>query len=115
MESAPVRMTVKWRVPAGEALSITTALQTLMQHTRAAQGCSGCSFSTEMDALVVIHYLETWKTEADLRRQLRSDRFASLAELIEHATERPLIEFSLPDGLRGIEYAEEVRGMDEVH
>jgi len=68
-----------------------------------------------MDALVVIHYLETWKTEADLRRQLRSDRFASLAELIEHATERPLIEFSLPDGLRGIEYAEEVRGMDEVH
>jgi quinol monooxygenase YgiN len=115
MESTPVRMTVKWRVPAGEALSITTALQTLMQHTRAAQGCSGCSFSTEMDALVVIHYLETWKTEGDLRRQLRSDRFASLAELIERATERPLIEFSLPDGLRGIEYAQEVRRMDEVH
>src|SRR5262245_39637346 len=109
MESVPVRMTVKWRVPAGEALSIPTALQPLMQHTRAAQGCLGCSFSTDMDALVVIHYLETWKTESDLRRQLRSDRFASLAELIERATERPVIEFALPDGPRGIEYAEEVR------
>jgi quinol monooxygenase YgiN len=115
MESAPVRMTVKWRVPAGEAQSITAALQELMQHTRAAQGCSGCSFSTDMDALVVIRYLETWRSELDLRRQLRSDRFAILAELIERATERPVIEFTLPGGPRGIEYAEEARRSDEVH
>jgi len=115
MASAPVRMSVKWRVPAGEAQSITAALQTLMQHTRAAQGCSGCSFSTDMDALVLIHYLETWRSEVDLQRQLRSDRFANLAELIERATERPVIEFSLPYGRRGIEYAEEVRRLGEVH
>ena len=51
----------------------------------------------------------------DLRRQLRSDRFAVLAELIERATERPVIEFTLPSGLRGIEYAEEARRSDEVH
>ena len=65
--------------------------------------------------MVVIRYLETWASEFDLRRQLRSDRFANLAELIERATERPDIEFLLPDGPRGLEYAEEARGSGEVH
>jgi quinol monooxygenase YgiN len=109
MESVPVRMTVRWRVPAGEAQSITTALQSLMLQTRAAPGCAGCSVSTEMGALVVIQYRETWKTETDMRRQVRSDRFSALAELIERATEHPEIEFMLSDGRHGLEYAEEVR------
>jgi quinol monooxygenase YgiN len=109
MESAPVGMKVKWRVPAGEAQSITATLQSLMLQTRAAPGCTGCSVSTEMGALVVIQYLEKWKTETDLRRQVRSNRFSVLAELIERATEHPEIEFTLPDGPRGLDYAEEVR------
>jgi hypothetical protein len=62
-----------------------------------------------MGALVIIQYSETWKTETDLRRQVRSDRFSVLAELIERATEHPDIEFTLPDGRHGLEYAEEVR------
>jgi quinol monooxygenase YgiN len=109
MESAPVRMTVQWRVPAGEAQSITAALQALMLQTRSASGCAGCSVSTEMGALVVIQYVENWKSETDLRRQIRSHRFSALAELIEHATENPVVEFLLPAGSRGLEYAEEVR------
>jgi quinol monooxygenase YgiN len=109
MESVPVCMTVRWRVPAGEAQSITATLQSLMLKTRAAPGCAGCSVSTDMGALVMIQYIENWKTETDLRRQVRSDRFSALAELIEHATEHPAIEFTLPGGPRGIDYAEEVR------
>jgi hypothetical protein len=62
-----------------------------------------------MGAQVVIQYVENWKSETDLRRQVRSDRFSALAELIERATEHPMIEFALPGGLRGIDYAEEVR------
>ena len=109
MESPSVWMTVQWRVPAGEAQSITAALQSLMLQTRAAPGCTGCSVSTDMGALVVIHYVESWKSETDLRRQLRSHRFSALAELIERATENPVVEFQLPNGSRGLDYAEEVR------
>lgn len=109
MESAPVRMTVQWRIPPGEAQAITAALQSLMLQTRAAPGCSGCSVSTEMGALVVIRYIENWQSETDLRRQVRSHRFSALAELIERATENPDVEFTLPRGSRGLEYAEEVR------
>src|SRR4030095_4613273 len=60
MESDPVRMTVQWRVPAGEAQSITAALQAWMLQTRAAPGCVGCSLSTQMGAVVVIEYIEKW-------------------------------------------------------
>jgi quinol monooxygenase YgiN len=109
MESVPVCMTVKWRVPPGEAQSITATLQSLMLKTRAAPGSAGCSLSTEMGAQVVIKYVENWTNETDLRRQVRSDRFSALAELIERATETPVIEFTLPDGPRGLDYAEEVR------
>ena len=85
-----------------------------MMKTRAEPGCTGCSFSTEMGALVVIQYIETWTTESDLRRQVKSNRFSNLAELIEHATEDPVIEFLLPEGSRGLEYAEEVRRSESV-
>jgi quinol monooxygenase YgiN len=109
MGSDSARMTVQWRVPAGEAQSITAALQALMLQTRAAPGCIGCSLSTEMGAVVRIEYVETWANETDLRRQLRSHRFSALAELIERATENPVVEFALPSGPRGLDYAEEVR------
>jgi quinol monooxygenase YgiN len=112
MGSAPVRMTVSWRVPQGQARSITSALQTVMIRTRAEPGCTGCSVSTEMGALVAIHYVENWQTESDLQRQIRSDRFATLAELMEQATEHPFVEFALPGKTRGIDYAEDVRRTD---
>ena len=66
MESVPVCMTVRWRVPPGEAQSITATLQSLMLKTRVAPGCAGCSVSTEMGAQVVIQYVENWKSETDL-------------------------------------------------
>jgi quinol monooxygenase YgiN len=80
-----------------------------MAVTRVEPGCIGCSLSTEMDSRVVLHYVESWMTESDLRRQLTSGRFATLDELIERASERPSIEFGLPGRTRGSEYLEEVR------
>jgi quinol monooxygenase YgiN len=102
-------MSVKWRVPPAEAQSISTALQELMLYTRAEHGCRRCSLSTEMGPLVHIHYIEWWATEGDLQRQIRSTRFASLAELVERGTEYPIVEFALADGTYGLEYAAAVR------
>jgi quinol monooxygenase YgiN len=110
MASSPVRMILKWTVPPGESRPIVAALQGLMLAARAESGCGGCSLSTELHEKVVIHYIEEWNSEEDLRRQLRSDRFAALAELIEYASEHPTIEFVLPGSTRGVDYAEEIRG-----
>jgi quinol monooxygenase YgiN len=109
MDDARVSMTVRWRVSAAEVGPIASALQVLMMQARGERGCAGCSFTTEIGELVVIAYVERWESEDHLREQVRSERFQRLAELIEHATDTPLIEFALPGRTRALDYAEEVR------
>jgi quinol monooxygenase YgiN len=109
MITAAVRMTLKWRVVPGEAAAITPALQTILVRTRAELGCLGCSLTEEMRAHIEIRYVVDWESESDLQRQIRSNDFSRLAELMERGTEPPSIEFALPDGIRGMEYAENVR------
>jgi quinol monooxygenase YgiN len=111
MTSPPVRMVLRWSVPPGESRPIASCLQGLMVSTRAEPGCVGCSLSTDMGRQAVIRYTEEWMTEDDLKRQLRSDRFSVLAELMEHASEVPTIEFALKGSIRGIDYAEEIRNL----
>jgi quinol monooxygenase YgiN len=109
MRTTPVRMIVTWRAHPGEAASIIAAMQPIMVRTRSAPGCIACSLSTRIEGHVEICYIADWDVEAALQRQIRSRDFVQLAELIEHATEHPTIEFLLPDGIRGLEYAEKVR------
>jgi|KBSMisStaDraftv2_1062788.scaffolds.fasta_scaffold2469141_1 quinol monooxygenase YgiN len=107
--SQAVRMTVRWSVLAGESRSIAAAVQGIMASTSTEPGCVGCSLTTEMGARAVINYTEEWSSESELQRQLRSDRFAVLVELMEHASAMPSIEFTLPDSVRGLDYAQEIR------
>lgn len=109
MSASLVRMTVHWSVPLGETRPMTAALHTLMVAARAERGCLACSLSTELGDTAALHYVEDWETEEDLRRQLRSDWFVSFAALIERATNRPDVEFSVAGRMRGLDYVEEVR------
>ena len=103
-------MTVKWFVPPHESERITAALHALMVAARSEPGYVTCHLSTVMGERAGLRYVEEWNEEAQLKRQLRSARFARLAELIERGIDRPVVEFTLPCGIRGLDYVEEVRG-----
>jgi quinol monooxygenase YgiN len=109
MITTAVRMTLKWRVVPGEVAAITPALQAILARTRSELGCIGCSLTEEMRASIEIRYVVDWESEGDLQRQIRSNDFSRLAELMERGTEPPSIEFTLPYGIRGMEYAEQIR------
>jgi quinol monooxygenase YgiN len=102
-------MIVHWVVPVGESGPITRALQQLMIAARASVGCLGCSVSTEMSTQTDVSYVERWASEDLLQRELRSDRFAALVSLMEHATGAARIEFELPGGTRGLDYVAETK------
>lgn len=102
-------MTLRWSVPSGESRPLLSALQDIMVPTRAEPGCIACKLSIEVGARVVIRHVEEWQDEQHLACQLRSPRFAVLAELMERASEPPFVEFSLHGSTRGLDYAEEVR------
>src|SRR5262245_24191676 len=122
MPPRSVTMTLNWHVPPGEARPLTEALQFLMIAARTERGYVNCSVSAEMgdakpgdakpDYFAKVRYREEWQTEEDLQRQVKSPRFAKLAELIEHASGRPLVQFHLTTSVRGLDYAEELLGRD---
>jgi quinol monooxygenase YgiN len=101
-------MTAQWTVRPEQTSAIASALQGLMLATRHELGCVGCLLETEVGDRVTLRYEELWQTEADLRRRIQSVLFAQLAGLVEYATDQPRIEFVLPEGTRGLEYADEV-------
>jgi quinol monooxygenase YgiN len=113
MGSTAVSMTVRWVVPLGESRSISEALHQMMVAARTSAGCLRCSVSTEAGREVGLQYVEEWANEDLLRCAVRSDRFATLATLMEYATTQPLVEFALPDGIRGLDYVTEVRATAE--
>ncbi len=102
-------MTVKWVVPPHESERISAALHALMVAARVEPGYVTCHLSTVMGERAGLLYVEEWSQESHLQRQLRSTRFSRLAELIERGVERPVVEFILPGGIRGLEYVVEVR------
>jgi len=108
--SAAIRMKLQWYVPPQELGPVSAALNTLMVAARSQPGCISCHLSTEVGARVEVRYIEEWKAEEDLKTQVRSIRFSRIAELMERATELPQIEFTVPGGTRGLDYAVEVRG-----
>ena len=108
--SEPVRMKVCWRVTPQESERITSALHSLMVVARSEPSCLSCQLSTDMGPQTGLCYVEEWKDEEALKRQLRSNGFSRLAELLERSIEPPRVEFTLPCGLRGLDYALEVRG-----
>jgi quinol monooxygenase YgiN len=107
--STSSRMKLRWSVLPHELGPVTAALNTLMVGARAQPRCLRCQLSTKMGEHAELEYIEEWTAESDLRRQLQSERFARIAELMERATAPPHFEFSVPGGTRGIEYALEAR------
>ena len=110
MVPTAARMTIEWFVPAGQARPITMALHSLMDETRIAHGCVGCSVSMGLGEQGTVRYVEEWETEDDLRRRVRCTSFMQLVALMDVAIQAPHVEFALPNGRRGLDFAEEVRG-----
>jgi len=107
--STNVRMTVEWLVPLGQARPITMALHSLSADIRTSPGCAGSSVSTSQANGIAVRYIEDWETEGDLREHLRSVTFRRLIALVDGAIHPPRIEFTLPGGVRGLDYVVEVQ------
>ena len=83
------------------------ALRFLMLGTRLEPGCCDCSVWVNPDSMV--HYVEEWQTEADMRCRVRSSHFTSLLGVIESAQRLPHVQFDFVNNTRGLEYVAQVR------
>lgn len=102
-----VRLTVVLTASSARgAQDLVDALRFLVVGTRVEPGCLGCSTWAEPDW--VVHYVEQWATEADMRQRVRSDRFTSLLAVVESAKD-PQVRFDFVTSTRGLDYVAQVR------
>ena len=103
-----VTLNVTLRAASGrDAFELLETLRFLMTTTRLEQGCLDCAAWAERDCTV--HYGESWATEPDARRRIKSTGFTSLLGVMECATAPPLVRFDFVAETRGLDFVEEVR------
>jgi quinol monooxygenase YgiN len=102
-----VRLHVALRGSAHSAQDLLEACRFLMVGTRLDQGCAGCWAWTDPDGMV--HYVEEWTTDADMRRRIRSRRFKSVLAILESVHEPPRVQFDFVTATRGLDYVNEIR------
>ncbi len=102
-------MTIEWFLPIGQTRPITMALHSVAAETRGSRGCVSCSVETDIGNRGTVRYCESWLTEEDLRRRVRSDTFDHLVALMEDASDPPRIQFTLGDHTRGLDFVDEAR------
>jgi quinol monooxygenase YgiN len=109
MTAGCVELRVEWSVLPPQANAVGTALHAVLADTRREPGCLNCSLATDMGEYITLRIVEAWDSEDSLRRHVRSARFEALAGVMESAFAPPRVEFVLPTGTRGLEYAQDVR------
>ena len=102
-----VRLTVALKAPPRGGGELDEALRYLGVTTRHDAGCLGCSAWADGDG--VVHYVEEWVTEDQMRQRVRSERFVSLLAVLESAAEAPQVQFDFVTTTRGLDYVAEAR------
>jgi quinol monooxygenase YgiN len=112
MTDGQAQLRAEWSVLPQQVSAVSAAVHAVLAETRGEPGCLKCSLSTEMGEFATLRLSESWDSEASLRRHVRSPLFEALAGVMESAFAPPHVEFVLPGGTRGIEYARSVRQKD---
>jgi quinol monooxygenase YgiN len=88
------------------------ALRSLMLPLQATTGFISCRLYQEVDDANAICYAEEWRTPEDLDRQIRSNHYTRLLEIMEEAAAPPELRLNWVTEVRGLDYLEAVRLCD---
>ena len=95
----------------GDRLSEAMAiLGPMAERTRVERGCLGCHLHRDAFEVDVLILEESWASEADLERRLRSPDYRQLLLVMELATAPPEVSFDTVASSSGFETIEKARG-----
>jgi quinol monooxygenase YgiN len=105
-----VQMTVRLATTTGHTYQLIEALRSLMRQTHGRKGCAGAHITADVDHADTFWYSEEWDCADALEREIRTDRFSQLLELMETSARPPALQFRVITETRGLEYVSAVRG-----
>jgi quinol monooxygenase YgiN len=111
MDSGMIELHLAIQLPRRQKRVLINAFQSLAKWARAEHGCSTAELFVAASDPRCLRYIETWKSEDELRQMIRSQHFSKLIALMELASEAPACEFRVIEETRGLEFAEQVRNL----
>jgi quinol monooxygenase YgiN len=108
-----VQLLVRLTAPPDRVGELVRALRVVMLPAQMERGCTSTQISADVERPEALCYREEWRTERDIDRQIRSDRFARLLGLMETASEPPILEFRFVSATRGLDYVAALRGRSD--
>jgi hypothetical protein len=72
-----------------------------------------CSITQDAAKKSIVVYEEEWNSWNELEKQVSSERFLPILELMEQSSNTPELSFSDVQETRGIEYVRKLRGVTE--
>lgn len=104
-----ILVTLRVTVPAQKRREILQILRSVVGPTRVAAGCVSCCLYQDAEDESVLGLVEEWRTEADLRRHLRPERYRKILAVMESAIEPPEIKLNTISHVAGLEAIEAAR------
>jgi quinol monooxygenase YgiN len=109
--SSMIELHLLIHLPRRKKRSLLDAFQCLAKWARAEYGCSSAELFVAASDPWCLRYIETWRSEDELRQMIRSQHFSQLIALMELASEAPECEFRVIEETRGLEFAAQVRDL----
>ena len=101
---------VRMTLPAARLSEVTGILAPMVERTRAESGCLGCYLHRDALEEAVLTIEDTWASEADLERHLRSTDYRRLLMVMDLARVPPEVRFDTVSDSTGIETIQNARG-----
>ena len=109
-EAFVIHSTVGMTLPANRLQEAMEILGPMAEQTRMERGCLGCHLHRDALEENVLILEESWASEADLERHLRSQEYRQLLLVMELARVRPEVRFDRVSHSTGFETVEQARG-----
>ena len=105
-----IHSTVRMTLPSNRVQEAKGILGPMVEQTRMRRGCLGCHLHRDAFEEEVFILEESWASEVDLERHLRSQDYRQLLLLMELATAPPEVSFDTVSHSTGFETIEKARG-----
>ena len=101
---------IRMVLPATRLSEVTRILGPMVERTRAESGCLGCHLHRDALEANILTLEESWESEADLERHLRSQEYRQLLLVMELARVPPEVRFDRVSHSTGLETVQQARG-----
>ncbi len=104
-----IRSSIRMMLPENKVKEAVEILGPMAERTRAERGCLGCHLHQDVLEENILIFEESWASEADMQRHLRSPEYRNLLLVMEMALETPEVGFDTVASSAGIETIKHAR------